>query len=339
MRVWADCTAAPHPLVLWPIIERLRRGGHEVEVTAREYGQLLGVLERLGLDYTVVGRHVGGSAVAKGAAVGSRSVRLLRWARRRKFDLALAHGSVDLAVVSRLLRVPSAQMQDYEFAGLQRRISFRAALLVIAPDAIRAERLVAAGARAERLFRFPGLKEEYYLPDLELSEAVLGDLGIEREKILAVVRPPAESSAYHADSPLYGRVLDRLLAEPGACTVVIPRTERQRHELVERGAVARGGPLIVPDRAIDAQSLIAYADLVIGAGGTMNREAAALGTPVYTIFRGRMGGVDEQLLAEGRLRPLEDADELELRKRSGEVGVRTPRDPGVLVDAILSAVR
>ena len=339
MRVWADCTAAPHPLVLRPLIAGLREAGHEVEVTAREYGQLTGVLDRLGMAYTVVGRHVGGSALAKGAATGGRSLRLARWARGRRFDLALAHGSVDLAVVSRLLRIPSVQMQDYEFAGLQRRISFRAARLVLAPDAIPPDRLAAAGARGERLFRFPGLKEEYYLPGLGLSDAVLEELGIERERVLVVMRPPAETSAYHADTPMYERVLDRLLAEPEVRTVVIPRTAGQERALAGRGEAGRpGGRLIVPDRAIDAQSLIAHADLVVGAGGTMNREAAALGTPVYTIFRGRMGGVDERLIADGRMRRLEDPGEIQLTRRSAPVGVRTPRDPALLVEAILSAV-
>jgi hypothetical protein len=333
MRVWVDCTAAPHPLVLRPIIERLGSAGHEVEITAREYGQTHGMLERLGLPYTSFGRHAEGSTVAKGAAVASRSLQLLRWARPRRFDLAIAHGSVDIAVVSRLLRIPSVQMQDYEFAGLQRKISFRSARRVLAPDAIPVERLVAAGASADRLFRFPGLKEDYYLADFRPDPAVLGELGLERDGVIVVVRPPPESSAYHADNPLYERVLDRLGAEPETVAVVIPRTAEQGERLRARAEPS----LIVPRHAIDGQSLIAFADLVVSAGGTMNREAVALGTPVYTIFTGPMGAVDEQLIAEGRLRELTDPDAIELRKRDDEPGVREPRDPGLLVDAVLAA--
>jgi hypothetical protein len=334
MRVWVDCTAAAHPLVLRPIIEGIAARGHEVAVTTREYGQLVGILERLGIAHDVVGRHAGASTVAKGGAVATRSAGLARWARGRRFDLALAHGSVDIAVVGTLLRIPTVQMQDYEWAGLQRKLSWRAARRVIVPDAIPIDRLEHAGARRDKLFRYPGLKEDYYLHDFLPDAAVLAELRLDRERILAVVRPPPETSAYHEGNSLYDAVIDRLAREDGVTAVVIPRTERQRAELA-----ARADPsLVVPDRAVDAQSLIAFADVVVGAGGTMNREAVALGTPVYTIFSGRMGAVDEALIGEGRLRELTDANALELRRRDTEPGPRSPRDPAVLVDAVLDAV-
>jgi len=339
MRVWVDCTAAAHPLVLRPITERLDAAGHEVEVTARRYGQTEGILERIGIPYTSFGEHGGRSALGKGAALAGRSARLWRWARGRGFGLALAHGSVDIALVSRALRIPLVQMNDYEHAGLQRRISFRAARLVLAPDAIPVEAMERAGARAGRIFRYPGLKEDYYLADFEPDEAVLEELGLERNRLLAVVRPPPETSEYHADNPLYEGVIDRLAGTEGATAVVIPRTDGQRERLRARGAEARGpGSLIVPERAVDAQSLIAFADLVVSAGGTMNREAVALGTPVYTIFTGKVGAVDQGLIADGRLRPLSDPSGLELRRREASAGVRSPRDPQILTDAVLTAV-
>ncbi len=334
MRVWVDMTAAAHPLVLRPIIERLRGAGHDVEVTAREYGQTLGVLERLGIPFEAVGRHAGAGTAAKGAAVARRSFALARWARSRRFDLALAHGSVDLAAVSGVLRIPSVQMQDYEYAGLQRQAAFRIARRVLAPDVIPVERMRRAGAAPGKLFRYPGLKEDYYLADFEPDPAVLAELGLDRERILVVVRPPPETSAYHRDNPLYEGVLDRLAREPNVQTVAIPRTDRQA-----RSIAGRGTNLIVPERAIDAQSLIAFCDLVVSAGGTMNREAVALGTPVYTIFSGRMGAVDEHLIAEGVLRPLRDPASLELRKADRRPGVLNPRDPRLLVDGVLGAVK
>jgi predicted glycosyltransferase len=338
VRVWVDCTAAAHPLVLRPIIERLGAAGHEVEVTARRFGQTEGILERLGIPFTSVGEHGGGSTAGKAAALAGRSARLWRWARGRGFELALAHGSVDIALVSRALRLPLVQMNDYEHAGLQRRISFRAARLVLAPDAIPVEAMERAGARPNRLFRYPGLKEDYYLADLEPDPAVLTELGLDRNRLLAVVRPPSETSEYHADNPLYERVIDRLAATDGATAVVIPRTDGQRERLRGRGAEPRGpGSLIVPERAVDAQSLIAFADVVVSAGGTMNREAVALGTPVYTIFSGRVGAVDRRLIADGLLRPLSDAAGLELRRRDTPAGVRNARDPQLLTDAVLSA--
>jgi len=249
---------------------------------------------------------------------------LARWARPQRFDLAIAHGSVDLATVGTVLRIPQAQMQDYEYAGLQRKLAWKAARRVIVPDAIPIDRLEAAGARAGKLIRYPGLKEDYYLSDFTPDPAVLAVLGLDGlgirpdrdgdDRVLVVVRPPPETSAYHAENPLYERVIDRLCADPRAITVLIPRTDGQRN-----AAIGRDDPsLLVPATAIDAQSLIAYSDLVVSAGGTMNREAVALGVPVWTIFSGRMGAVDERLIAAGRLRELRNADALELAKRTGK---------------------
>jgi predicted glycosyltransferase len=337
MRVWVDCTAAAHPLVLRPIVERLREAGHEVSITAREYGQTVGILERLGLEHELVGRHADAGVAAKAIAVGTRSGALARWARGRRFDLAIGHGSVDVAVVSLALRIPLAQMQDYEYAGIQRQVAFRAARRVLVPDAIPVEAMRRAGAAPRKLFRYPGLKEDYYLYDFDPNPAVLDELGLDRERLVAVVRPPPETSSYHARNPLYECVMERLADERAVQAVVIPRNGRQRSSLEEQAATGEGRTLIVPDHAIDAQSLVAYADLVVGAGGTMNREAVALGTPVYTLFSGRMGAVDELLVQSGRLRVLGDPAAIDLRPRAEPVGVRSPRDPAPLVDAMLEA--
>jgi uncharacterized protein len=334
LKIWVDCTAAPHPLVMRPIIERLDAAGHEVSVTARDYGQTTGILERLQIPYESFGAHGGGSVTGKGGALARRSTALTRWARGRGFDLALAHGSVDVAVVGGLLRIPSVQMQDYEWAGLQRRISWRVARRVIVPDAIPVDRLEQAGAGERKLFRYPGLKEDYYLSDFVPDPSVLDELGLDRENVLAVVRPPPETSAYHASNPLYDGVIDRLAGDPDTVAVIIPRTEAQASAVRARG----DDSLRLPERAIDAQSLIAHADLVVSAGGTMNREAVALGVPVYTIFSGRMGAVDEGLIAEGRLIQLADPGAIELVRRSGDAGPQHPRDPQLLADAVLGAL-
>ena len=342
--IWVDCTAAAHPLVLRPIIEGLEARGHRISVTTRSYGQTEGVLERLGIPYESFGSHAEAGTGGKARATLSRSRQLLGWARGKGFDLALAHGSVDVAVVGTLLRIPQVQMQDYEFAGLQRKLAWRAARRVIVPDAIPLDRLEAAGARNAKVFRYPGLKEDYYLADLVPDPAVFAELGLDRlgvraererdDRVLVVVRPPPESSAYHSENPLYERLLDRLVVEPSAVTVLIPRTGEQR-----RAALAREEPtLVVPERSIDAQSLIAYSDLVVSAGGTMNREAVALGVPVYTIFSGRMGAVDERLIAAGRLRELAGVEGLELRKRELRPGLADPRDASLLVEGVVGAV-
>ncbi len=334
MKVWFDCTAAAHPLVLRPVIERFAAGGAEVLVTAREYGQTVGLLEMLGIEHTVVGSHGGASKFGKAFALGSRSAKLSRTVWKFRPELAVGHGSVDLALVSAALRIRSAQLQDYEFAGLQRQLAFRIAKRVLVPDSIPPERMAKVGAKGRKLVQYPGLKEDYYLADFAPDRAVIEQLGLDLGRVLVVVRPPPETSEYHADNPLYEQVLDRLAAADGVTAVVIPRTAAQAERVRARGSEN----LVVPDRAIDAQSLIAFSDLVVSAGGTMNREAVALGTPVYTTFAGKMGGVDEKLIADGRLAVLEDADGFELVKRGDEAGPREPRDPQILVDGILGAL-
>ena len=330
-----DMTASAHVLVFRPIIERLRARGHEVEVTARAYGQTLELLELHGIEHRAFGRHGGGSRLGKAAALASRTRAARRFARSSGFDLAVAHGSNDLALAAASLRIPALNTFDYEFANTQHNIGCRLARRVVVPDRIPPERLRRYGVGPEKLVQYPGLKEEYYLEDFEPDPAVFDELGVDRGRVTVVVRPPAEVSDYHRFSnELFPRVLAHLGARGDVHAVVMPRTDEQ-HEAITG---LRLPSLIVPERAVDAQSLIALSDLVVSAGGTMNREAVALGTPVYTTFAGRLGAVDEALIAEGSLRPLSDPGELELVKRSSE-GERVRRDPDVLVEMILETPR
>ncbi len=366
MRVWIDLTNSPHVLVMRPVIEHLQAEGHEVEVTARDFAQTLALCERFGIAHTAIGHHRGERLGAKATGLASRSAALVRWARssdahpaasrapsasspaaaadpagpcgrrrrRRHFDIALGHGSNDVSVAAALLRIPSVTMFDYEWATVQHNVNCRLARTVVVPDAIPPARLDRYGARG-KIRAYEGLKEEYYLADFEPDTSVLGELGLDAARPIVVVRTPPEVSLYHRfENDLFARVLQRLreaAAADGLQPVVLPRVDSQRRELA-------GVPgFVVPDRAIDAQSLIAHADLVISAGGTMNREAVALGTPVYTTFEGRLGAVDERLIGEGRLRKLEDSDELDLERRLPAADTqRVRRDPRVLVELLLS---
>lgn len=327
-------TGPAHVLVLRPIIERLRVAGHEVEVTSREYTQTQELLAIHGIEHTPIGRHGGASRVRKLVRLLDRSRRMRRFGKGRGFDLALAHGSNDLAIAARLLGIPEANMHDYEYAVAQHHVGCRLATRVIWPEAVPPSRLQRFGVGPEKLFQYPGLKEEYYLADFEPNPDVLDALGLDTELVIVVIRPPPDVSLYHRKSnKLFPQVLNHVGQQEGVQAVVLPRTEEQRRFV--RGLELPS--LVVVDQAVEAQSLVALADLVVSAGGTMNREAAALGTPVFTTYGGSLGGVDESLIREGRLRPLTDPRALELRKRGpGAEPVR--RDPSVLVDLVLGTV-
>jgi predicted glycosyltransferase len=328
VRIWVDLTNSPHVLVMRPLIEAMRADGHEVEVTARDFAQTIDLLERFGMEHTQIGRHRGGKLLDKAVGLFDRSLALARWARKRRFDVAVGHGSNDVSVAAKLLRVPASTAFDYEWAKVQHTVNCRLCRAVVVPDAIPEERLYRYGARG-KVRAYEGLKEEYYLADLEPDEAVLAELGLDRAKPIVVVRTPPEVSLYHRfENDLFRGVLERLR---GHQAVVLPRTPAQREEL------ARAGGFVVPERAIDAQSLIAFSDLMISAGGTMNREAVALGTPVYTTFEGRLGAVDELLLREGRMQRLSNPDEITVEKRPEAAGERIRRDPRRLVELLLSA--
>lgn len=332
MRIWIDMSAPAHVLVFRPIIERLRDQDHEVLVTARDYAQTLQLARLHGIEHTPFGRHGGASRARKLASLMSRSLSMRRFGRRGKFDLAIGHGSNDLALAARWLGVPAVNTFDYEWAVQQHNIGCRRARRVMTPDMIPAGRLRRYGVGPEKLFQYPGLKEEYYLADFEPDPGVLDELAIDRERVLVVIRPPPDVSLYHRKSnPLFRQVLTHLGVQEHVIAVVIPRTEEQRAYVRELALPS----LLVPDDAVEAQSLIALADLVVSAGGTMNREAVALGTPVYTTYGGRLGGVDETLMREGRLRPLTDPRALALERKAGSSPQRVRRDPQLLVDAAL----
>ena len=326
-RIWVDLTNPAHVIVLRPLVQLLEAGGHEVTLTARPLSHTTELLDAWGHPYTAIGHHGGASRVGKALAAGSRTAQAFAFARGKRFDYGLAHGSTDLPPVGRLLRIPNTTMFDYEWARLQHELNCRLATRVLVPNAIPAERLAPYGARPPKLVQYPGLKEEYYLGDFEPDESVLGELGLDPSGVIAVVRTAPSYALYlgGSENELLPRVLRRLLDEE-AQVVVLARTDDQRSALRDLD-----GSLIVPEHAVDGRSLAALADLVVSAGGTMIREAAVLGTPVWSIFEGRLGAVDELLIAEGRVHFLRDPGELVVEKAPAVRERRGRRDPADLL--------
>jgi predicted glycosyltransferase len=327
-----------------PIVRRLRDQGHEVTITAREYAQTQQLLEDHGMAATVSGHHRGRNVAAKALGLLDRSVQLIGFGRRAGFDVAAGHNSNDLSVAARALRIPQLTMFDYEFARVSHHVNLRLVDEIVVPEAIPVERLVPYGIRAERIIRYPGLKEEYYLHDFEPDATILERLQVDPASIVVVLRPAPEVTLYHrVQNPLVDELIAALAAREDVTLVIVPRTLEQR----ERYAADPRPNVVVPERAVDGLSLIAAADMVIGAGGTMNREAVALGTPAYTLFAGRLGAVDERLIAEGRLHRVAAAAEVKPRKKKtvggGQGSAGDPpaarRDPQFFVDAILDLGR
>jgi len=333
-RLWVDIANSPQVLVLRPIIKLFEERGWEVTVTARDYAQTLPLLDRFALPYTPLGKHQGANFIKKAAGLVVRSRALKRFGKDKGFTLAFSHSSNDLPVACKALGIPHVTMSDYEFARLSHTLNIPRSAKVIFPEVIPFEMLASEGCTREQYAPFPGLKEEYYLADFEPDEQVLSELAIDPDKILVVLRTPPSMAAYHHhDNPLFYEILARIKTRADVCAVVFPRTPEQIPQIREVGA----DNVVIPDHVVDAQSLCYYADLVISAGGSMNREAVALGTPAWTAFRGVMGAVDKELIAQGRLHSIETADDIVFEKK-GERAQRTIRDVNILVDLILSAL-
>jgi len=310
-RVWVDLTNSPHVLFFRPILRRLDEAGIESVVTARDYAQTLGLLELYAIPHTVVGRHGGARIAGKMTGFARRSVALARFGRAtRGIRQTVSHGSNDLSVAAKLLRLHSTVLHDYEGATTMHRVNFRLADKVMVPEIIPFSALRPLGLDEGRYRPYAGIKEQVSLADFDPDLTVLEQLGLDRARPVAVLRPPATMSLYHRglENRLFDEVLEHLQATD-AQVVLLPRTPAQAAEFSGAKAVT------VPARPVDGPSLVYAADLVVSAGGTMNREAALLGTPTWTTFAGEMGAVDRMLIDSGRMRLLERPEQLAVEKR------------------------
>lgn len=346
MRLLVDLTNSPHVPFFAPLVRELRTRGHDVVVTARRFAQTVELATLHGLDVRVLGRHGGTSRAGKARAAAGRTFALDRLvatevASGGPFDAALSHGSTDLPMVAWRRRIPHVTIFDYEWATTQHALNCRLSWRVAVPDSIPLERLDQYGA-AGRVVAYPGLKEEYYLDGSELDPAsIRAGLGIEPSAVLVVLRPPADMALYHRGivNDVFAEVLDRARSTAECIAVVLPRTTEQGARI--RELVAGDRSVVVPEGALDGASLVAAADVVVSAGGTMNREAAALGVPVYTVFAGRIGGVDEQLVRDGRLRRLARASDVQLvprRERARPPRLVHDRTPAALLEILLGGL-
>jgi predicted glycosyltransferase len=326
MRIWIDLANSPHVPFFRALAAEFRGRGHEVEATARRFAQTIELAEAAGFAPVVVGGHGGGKLSGKAGNLVGRAVALARWAHGRGFDLAVSHNSYSQVLASRVLGLRMVTLMDYEHQPANH-LAFRLASRVIVPEAFPEDALRRFGARPSKVRRYRGIKEDVYLSDFaadpHFAARLREQLSIDVERdVLVVVRPPASEALYHRfENELFGELLARLVAQPGVKVVLLARGEPQREALAAR---FRSENLVVPRAALDGANLVAAADLVVSAGGTMNREAAALGVPAATVYAGRWAAVDEQLVREGRLRRIstrEDVQSLSVEKK----GVTAPR--------------
>jgi predicted glycosyltransferase len=317
VKIWIDLSNSPHPLLFEPIVERLEAAGHEARFTARDNAQTVELTLARWPDAEIIGDASPAGRAAKGAAAGGRIAALAKWARAARPDVALSHNSYAQIVAARLTGIRVVTAMDYEHQPANH-LAFRLAHSILLPGALRDAGMRRMGATDGKTRFYDGLKEEIYLGGFEPDPAVLGEVGVTRNdgEVLVVARTPPHGALYHReDNPILFDILRRIGDVPEARCVVLSRRAEQREELAQQAIPG----LVLPDQAVDARALMYCADLVVGAGGTMTREAALLGVPTVSIFSGRAAAADRWLEERGALRRLTAPEDLPaIRRRDSE---------------------
>ncbi len=311
MRIWIDLGNSPHVPFFGALAKEFERRGHNILWTARDYAQTVELARKAGIDAQVFGTHGGKSVFQKGGKFIGRTRDLLKWARGKKIDLVVSHNSQEPLAIARILRIRSVNLMDYEHHP-GNHLSFRLAKRVIVPESFPADFLRKFGVSENKVRRFRGIKEDVYLSDFAPDAKFpteLEKLGIFPEDILVIVRPHAPEALYHRQfsNDILDKLLDKFSAEENVKIILLPRKNYQGVELRQKHPQAN---IIIPEKILDGANLLAAADLVISGGGTMNREAAALGAPTATIFAGRAAAIDEYLAGENRLQKIESLEDL-----------------------------
>ena len=319
-KVWIDLENSPHVPFFRPIIDELERRNYQVVLTARDCFQTCELADQAGLKYRKIGRHHGKNRIAKLAGLGSRVLHLAPFILRERPAIGVSHCSRTSILLSSLLGIPSLNIIDYEhadqrFTGL---IGSNRKKWVLTPEVVPADNFKKSGTLAEHILHYPGIKEDVYVPFFEPDPSFREALGFSSQDIVVTIRPPASEAHYHSpeSDKLLRAVFEVLDGHADARTVLLPRTRKQEGEIRDaHPALFEQGRVIVPTRALDGLNLIWHSDVVISGGGTMNREAAALGIPVYSFFRGALGAVDKHLEETGKLILLKSEEDVRSRLR------------------------
>jgi predicted glycosyltransferase len=310
MRIWIDLANSPHVPFFRALLPEFVSRGHQIEVTARDFAQTVELALAAGMIPVVIGGHGGKRLTGKAGNLVGRAAALTGWARGRGIDLAVSHNSYAQIAAAGALGIKSVTLMDYEHQPANH-MAFRLASRVIVPRAFPSAALKRYGGASRKVSRYDGTKEDVYLAEFVPDPAfpqILRALDISPGDVLVIVRPPAHEALYHRfENKLFEELLTRLSTSAGVKVLLLARTEAQR-----AAYAARHWPnLVLPQKALDGANLIAAADLVISAGGTMNREAAALGVPAASIYAGAWAAIDEELVKEGRLQRISLRDEIE----------------------------
>jgi hypothetical protein len=331
MNIWIDLANTPHVIFFLPVMRVLESKGHKLFVSMREFAQTVPLAHKYGIQGEVIGKHGGASRIFKTINLISRTAQLVRFAADKKIDIAVSHNSYTHTLAGRLLGARVVTIMDYEGQPANH-LAFRAAHKVIVPKAFPAEALKKFGAHDKKTYKYEGFKEQVYLSDYKPNTNFLAELieacdlhdscGIENKVLVSVRTPPTMALYHHFHNVFFDQLLSMLDQNASTLGIVFPRDATQRDYIKNKFKNVH-----VPTKQLDGMDLCYYSDLVISAGGTMNREAAILGTPAYSAFMGAMPAVDMELIKMGRMFHLANESDLQKirfqKKKQGKTLVNT----------------
>ncbi len=308
--IWIDFDNSPHVPFFAPIIEELRSRGCRVLLSARDAYQVYELADRMQFDYVKIGRHYGKHKIFKILGTCIRTLQLWPFTLSNCPDLAVSHGSRAQIIACKLLGIPALGIMDYEFT---QSVGPLGPKWLMVPDVIPDSAL---SRESCLILRYPGIKEDVYAPQFKPDPSIKGQLGLKEGNLIVTLRPPATEAHYHNSEgeELYQEAVKYLSDQANTTVILLPRNSRQAGAARKSWSeLLASRKMIIPEHAVDGLNLIWHSDLVISGGGTMNREAAALGVPVYSIFRGPTGAVDRYLSAHNRLVMLESVEDVRTR--------------------------
>lgn len=322
MKIWIDFANSPHVLFFRPIINQLIEQKHELIITIRDFSQTVGLAKKYGIEGTIIGKHGGRNILRKSWTITNRSIKLYYLLKAERIDIALSHNSYSQIIAGRLLGTNVVTLMDYEGQPANH-LAFRLAHKVIVPEYFPDKSLRKFGVYHDKLHKYKGFKEQVYLSDFKLNNIFIDELITScnmstdwdiNKTILITIRPPAYTALYHRFSnPLFYKLLYKLKSLKGITVILLPRDKEQKNKLKKMFPSFK-----IPMRPLESSDLLYYSDMIISAGGTMNREAAIFGIPVYTIFAGILPAVDKKLIEIKRMKSLlneDDINKIEFKKK------------------------
>lgn len=336
-KIWIDLDNSPHVVFFKPIIDELNKRGYKTVITLRDCSQTIGLADLIGLNYRKIGRHYGKSRVMKIVGLFLRAIQLVPLVFRERPELALSHGSRSQLLLAALFNIPSILIDDYEYSKYP---PFLKPRMVLVPEVIPDKNI---GLSSQNIRKYPGIKEDVYIPKFRPDPGILNALGLSKNDLLVTIRPPATEAHYHNphSESLFESLVEYIGYNPETIMIILPRNEKQASALKKRWSRwCANRKIVIPHKVVNGLNLMWHSDFVISGGGTMNREAAALGVPVYSIFRGKIGAVDRYLADTGRLTFLENVEDIRTkmritrRERKAKVGQVTYKTLQCIVDEI-----